>query len=142
MHQFPLELRASREESEVADEAHDARVTLRLLNDGIEVVGRKNLCYALEISESLLSKKLSGADGRSPCHRILSYVARRYEPLAQHLARRWGYAPLVRPEHLTPEQELARLKAQLHDAGEFGRVLLERALGQQPQPVTLKAVGK
>jgi len=136
--QLDFRTREAEAVSEVEDERHDARAVLRLINDGVELIGRKNVCYALEISESLLSRKLSGAEDRVPDYRLLSYVARRYEPLAQHLARRWGYAPLVAPATLTPEQKLERVMAQLHQSGEFGQLVLERALGVAPAPGHLR----
>lgn len=103
----------------------------RATADAVDEIGRKIVCYALEMSESVLSRQLSGADNRVLDFRVVLYAMKRQssERLARILAEYSGFAPFQRPDALEPEEEIARIRAALHRHGAFGQHVLEEALG-------------
>lgn len=88
---------------------------LRAIADAVDEVGRKNVCYALGLTEQLLSKKLSGAEDKRPCFRILVYCVKHEKSgrLARAFTDYTGHTPLQREPELTPAERLSRLEGVL-----------------------------
>lgn len=105
-------------------------VLLRLIEEAADDVGRKQCCYALHLSEQLLSKQLREVDGNRASYRLLAYLVKHQR--SAHLAR-WlvsdyaGYMPPQRPEVISPE-EFTRQIAAMAIGGSFGRAEREEVL--------------
>lgn len=118
------------DESEQEQETRLHGVLLRLIEEAADEVGRKNICYALNISEQLLSKQLREADNNRASYRLLAYLMK--HQLSGRLAR-WlladyaGYLPPQRPDRIKPE-DFARLIAAMALGGEFGAAERQKVL--------------
>jgi hypothetical protein len=122
--ELPLPSRSfEMEESEQDREARHHETLLRLMEEAADEVGRKNICYALNRSEQLLSKQLRSADGNRPDHKLLAYLLKHQKSgrLARWLLADYaGYLPPQRPDRIKPE-EFAREVAAMAMGGTFGR---------------------
>ena len=122
------------ERDEVTREAHANDVALATLVMVLrEELHRKSLCYALEMSEGELSKRLSGADGKRPCYRMLLYVLRHEKMgrLAALLARQAGYLPPRRPDALDDKEFRDRAEEVFKRNGEAGEAIRRQILGDR-----------
>jgi len=120
---------ADENEQQREDRLH--RVLLRKLDDAVTEIGRKNVCYALGLTEELLSKQLDQKDRKKPSYRLLAYCLKHEK--SGELAR-WlmvdyvGYLPPQRPELIPPDEAMREVMA-MALAGEFGNVGREKVLG-------------
>ena len=98
-----------------------------------EELGRKNMCWALQMSEGELSKRLSGLDGKRPCVRMLCYALKNEKGgrLARLLMEQARYAPPVRPTEITDEEFRRRTLDVLASAGPAGDALRKAILGAE-----------
>lgn len=118
------------DESEQACEERLHSVLLRKLHEAVTEIGRKNICYALDIGEDVLSKQLDQKENRKPSYRLLAYCLK-YEKSGE-LAR-WlmadyaGYLPPERPEKIEPEEAMRAVVA-LALAGDMGRDAAQKVL--------------
>lgn len=129
--------------SENADEHERMRVAAdvlrRKLADAVDEIGRKTVCFDLDITNQLLTKRLNADEGKQPTALMLLYCLahERSGRLARYLASGTGYAPFVRPEVLTPEQRLARLESALRANPSMARLIYDEAFGP-PAPTALR----
>jgi hypothetical protein len=115
-----------------ARETRELRIVLRALQDAVTEIGRKTVCYDLELTEERLSKQLNGVDGKTPSFRLLAYCLKHEKSgrLARALVADYaGYAPPVRAAVMTPEEKLARLEAAMKANPALARVLTAAAFG-------------
>ena len=105
-----------------------------------EEIGRKQVCWALQIDAGDLSRMLGGQRGLRPDYRLLTYVLRHEQGgrMARLLAEQGGYLPPQRPERLSDAEFRARAEAAFHESGPVGEALRRRILGER---VALRAVG-
>lgn len=96
-----------------------------------EEIGRKNLCWALQMSEGELSKRLSGLDGKRPCVRMLCYGLKNEKGgrLARLLMEQARYSPPVRPSEISDEEFRRRAMDVLASSGPAGEALRMAILG-------------
>lgn len=116
------------------DARQNARV-LRLLGIVIdEEIGRKQICWALQMSEGELSKRLSGADGKRPCFRMLTYALKheREGRLARLLMEQCEYLPPRRREEMTDAEFRARAEDEFKLNGPAGNAIRARIYGDKP----------
>jgi hypothetical protein len=126
--------------SEIELEARRNESVLRLLAFVIdEEIGRKQICWALQIGEQDLSKRLSGADNKRPCFRILAYAVRheREGRLARLLMKQAGYAPPRRPDDLTDGEFRVRAEEEFRRNGPAGAAIRAGIFGKPIRKVTL-----
>lgn len=99
-----------------------------------EEIGRKQVCWALQLSEPELSKRLSGAEGKRPCFRILTYALKheREGRLARLLMHQAGYSPPRRPEELSDAEYRARAEDEFRTNGAAGIAIRSRIFGSRP----------
>ena len=135
MEQRNLTLRtADDEESEIVRERHEADRFLRQLVIVIdEEIGRKAVGWALQMDPAELSRRLTGAEGKRPDHRMVLYALRHEKAgrLAALLAEQSGYLPPQRPERLTDAEFRRRAEEALRESGPVGEALRARILGPQ-----------
>lgn len=113
------------------EKAQSDRV-IRLLGMVIdEEIGRKNMCWALQMSEGELSKRLSGLDGKRPCVRMLMYGLKneRGGRLARLLMEQARYAPPVRPTEIDDAEFRRRALEVLAGSGPAGEALRSAIMG-------------
>lgn len=99
-----------------------------------EEIGRKQVCWALQLSEPDLSKRLSGAEGKRPCFRILMYALKREREgrLARLLMHQAGYSPPRRPEELSDAEYRVRAEDEFRTNGAAGHAIRARIFGAKP----------
>lgn len=120
---------------EIERETRQNERVLRLLAFVVdEEIGRKQVCWALQMSESELSKRLSGAEGKRPCFRILTYALKheRDGRLARLLFSQAGYMPPRRPEELSDAEFRARAEDEFRLNGSAGSAIRARIYGGRP----------
>src|SRR6267378_4207167 len=120
--QLDLPSPRTEEESEQEREQRLHDVLLRHIEEAADEVGRKNICYALNLSEQLLSKQLREADNNRASYRLLAYLVKHQQSarLARWLLADYaGFLPPQRPDRIKPE-EFARQIAAMALGGEFG----------------------
>lgn len=118
------------DESEQDREQREHGVLLRVTEEAVDEIGRKNVCYALHISEQLLSKQLREVDGNRASYRLLAYCVKHQKSgrLARWLMADYaGFLPPQRPDRLKPE-EFAREVAAMALGGELGRDSAQKVL--------------
>lgn len=115
MHQPELALNVKDETSEPERWERRAERLRRALADACDEIGRKNLTYDLGLTEALLSKRLSGAEGKEPSASMVLYCLTHEKSgrLARLLADESGHLPFQRGPVLSAEQKLERLEAAL-----------------------------
>lgn len=126
--QAELPLPRDLDEDEQARETRLHSVLLRLLAEAAEEVGRKNICYALDLSEQLLSKQVREIDDKRPSYRLIAYCVKHQKSgrLARWLLADYaGYLPPQRPDLIDPE-DFAREVVGLALAGEVGNSAKEK----------------
>lgn len=98
-----------------------------------EEIGRKNLCWALQMSEGELSKRLSGLDGKRPCVRMLMYAIKneRGGRLARLVMEQAKYAPPVRPTEIDDAEFRRRAMDVFSSSGPAGEALRKAVLGNE-----------
>ena len=124
------ERRDAAEENEQDREARLLRRVLKVLEQTVdEEIGRAQVCYALHLSEQLLSKQFSGAEGKEPRATLILYALKhaKTERLASAVTEYSGHLPLQRPEQVDPEQAMRDVVA-LALAGEMGNAGREKVL--------------
>lgn len=122
--QRDLELPPRREDSdasEIEQEERAYRRVLRALEDAVEEIGRQRVCYVLKYTEPLLSKQLSGYEGKEPKARLLAFCVKhqKSERLARVLMEYAEFLPPHRPELLESGEAMREVMA-LALAGELG----------------------
>ncbi len=117
----------------LADEFHNK------IREACDVLGRKSIALDLGVDLSTLSNWLSCEQGRGfPPPKLVLYLGARHDPLAQWLAKTWGYLPIEKPHQMTESEELRRLKAALAANPDIERAIREKAFGSS---APLRAVG-
>lgn len=131
--QAELHLPPRASESEESEQDREARlhsVLLRRIEEAADEVGRKDCCYALNLSEQLLSKQLREADNNRPSYKLLAYLLKhqRSGRLARWLMADYaGFLPPQRPDRIKPE-DFAREIASMALGGEFGAAERQKVL--------------
>ena len=99
-------------------------------------IGHKDVAFLMDVEGSTLSnlincRDLGNGKRQQPPAKLLLLLGRKQKSgrLAAFLNNQWGFAPPVRPDALSPEEELRRIKDQLRAEGSFGAHVLERAIG-------------
>lgn len=121
------------EESEENEQDTETRlhgILLRKLEEAADEVGRARVCYALHLSEGILSKQLRESEEKRPSYRLLAYLVKHQKSgrLARWLVADYaGFLPPQRPEQLEPE-EFARTIAAMALGGEFGTAERQKVL--------------
>jgi hypothetical protein len=116
---------AEMSEQEIEERAHS--VLLRLMEDAAEEVTRKEICFALDINEKLLSKQLRETEGHRPSFRLLAYLIKKQKSgrLARWLMADYAeYMPPQRPAMQRPETTLELIYARAQ-AGDYGKAARE-----------------
>lgn len=100
-----------------------------------EEIGRKQLCWALQMSEGELSKRLSGLEGKRPCLRMLMYgiKAEKSGRLARLVMEQARYAPPVRPNEIDDAEFRRRAMDAFASSGPAGEALRKAIVGHQPK---------
>ena len=90
-----------------------------------EEIGRKALGWALQMSESEISRRLSCADGKRPCFRMLMYALKheRGGRLAALLMDQAGYAPPSRPDAISDSEFRRRAEEAMRKSGPAGEAI-------------------
>lgn len=131
--QAELRLPPRAEESEEGEQAREDRlhgVLLRHIAEAVDEVGRKNVCFAIDISEQLLGKQIREIEEKRPSYRLLAYLLKHQQSgrLARWLMADYaGYLAPQRPDRLKPE-EFAREIVALACAGAFGSAEKQQVL--------------
>lgn len=122
------------------EKAQNERV-LRLLGVVVdEEIGRKQFCWALQMSEGELSKRLSGLDGKRPCFRMLTYAFKHEKTgrLAKLVMEQARYAPPIRPNEIGDDEFRRRAEEVFRSSGAAGAALRREILGHDR---TVRKVG-
>lgn len=133
--QESLQLRSPDQElGEIEQERAQNERILRLLGTVIdEEIGRKQVCWVLQMSESELSRRLANADGKRPCFRMLTYAVKheRTGRLARLLMEQARYAPPVRPNEIDDAEFRRRAMEVFSSSGPAGEALRRAVLGHE-----------
>lgn len=117
---------------EIEREKAQSERVLRLMALVIdEEIGRKQLCWALQMGESELSRRLAQADGKRPCFRMLMYAVKneRGGRLARLVMEQAKYAPPVRPTEIDDSEFRRRAMEVFSSSGPAGDALRKAVLG-------------
>ena len=130
--QAELTLSAPRPGDAENEQDREERLLARLrrpIEDACDEIGRKAVCYALQISEQLLSKQLSGAEGKEPRYSLLLFCLKheRSDRLARAVAEYTGHLRFQRPVAIDPDEAMREVVA-LALAGEFSNAGREKVL--------------
>jgi hypothetical protein len=143
MEQVKLPLQSPDEQlGEIERERVENERVVRLLQVVIdEELGRKQICWSLQLDAGDLSRALRCERYLRPDFRLLTYVLRheRDGRMARLLAEQSGYLPPERPERLSDAEFRARAEQAFHESGPIGESLRRRIVGEQP--VGLRVVG-
>ena len=126
---FPRSV-AETDESEQDREARLHAVLLRHIADAADEVGRKQVCYGLDLSEQLLGKQLKEVEEKRPSYKLLAYLLKHQQSgrLARWLLADYaGFLPPQRVARLSPEQALAAIVA-MAMSGEMGNAAKEKVV--------------
>lgn len=110
------------EENEQDRESRLHAILLRKIEEAADEVGRASCCYALHLSEGVLSKQLREVEEKRPSYRLLAYLLKHQQSgrLVRYLMVDYaGYLLPQRPDRIKPE-EFAREVAAMALGGEFG----------------------
>jgi hypothetical protein len=121
------------EMGEIEREAAQNERVLRVLATVIdEEISRKHVCWALQMGESELSRRLAQADGKRPCYRMLMYALRheRTGRLAKLLMEQGGYSPPIRPVEIDDSEFRRRAEQAFRESGPAGAALRAVILGR------------
>lgn len=110
---------------------------LIVLRTAVEHLGRKEVAYELDVSGSFLSDAMNERDRKRWAaewtHVVLAMLCARHDDVSRNLVRQIcealvGATSLLidEPIDLTPEEEAAALRRELHAMGEAGKVALAR----------------
>lgn len=144
--QESLHLQSPEEQlGEIEREKAQSDRVIRLLGLVVdEEIGRKNLCWALQMSEGELSKRLSGLDGKRPCIRMLMYAVKneRGGRLARLVMEQARYAPPVRPTEIDDAEFRRRAMDLFSSSGPAGDALRKAILGHDRVVRKIGTVGQ
>ena len=98
-----------------------------------EEITRKHVCWALQMSEGELSKRLAGA-GKRPCFRILLYTLKheRTGRVARLVMEQASYLPPRRDTDLTDTEFRARAEHLFARSGPVGEAMRKEIAGDRP----------
>lgn len=122
--------RAVADENEQDLESRLWTITLRRMEEAADEIGRERVCYALNISESTLSRQLREVEDKRASGRLLAYLLKHQKSgrLATWLMADYaGFLPPQRPDRIKPE-EFARVIAAMALGGEFGTAERQKVL--------------
>jgi hypothetical protein len=115
----------------------DAALLHQAIRDAVNEVEPKQCSWVMKRDGTTLSNWVyerpdANGNPRMPPAKLLLYLGKKQKSgrLSALLARLWGFAPPVRPDELSVEEENRRLKEQLRAEGSFGAHVLEKALGR------------
>lgn len=133
--QGPLPLQTTEDQLDEIqlERAQNDRV-LRLLAAVIdEEITRKQVCWALQMSEGELSKRLAG-QGKRPCFRILTYALKHEKTgrLARLLMEQAKYLPPRRPDDIPDAEFRARAEDLFRKSGPLGETMRAEIIGRKP----------
>jgi len=117
-------------EDEQAREERLHHVLLRHMLDAADEIGRKKICYGLDISEQLIGKQLREIDEKRPSYKMLAYLIRHQQSgrLARWLMADYaGFCVPRRVERLKPAEALSEVLA-LALSGEMGNAAKQKVI--------------
>jgi hypothetical protein len=105
-----------------------------------EEITRKQVCWALQMSEGELSKRIAGA-GKRPCFRILMYALKHEKTgrVARLVMEQCKYLPPKRPDDLTDAEFRSRAESLFQRSGPVGEAMRREIVGDRP--VQIRKVG-